>query len=102
MSYFYKNIDSLELIIFFGRRADSDELNQHIFGCVIESQSEILICDTTCMTACRKPRELEIIEIFRHMIANGFLDFMYFNPNKLLPLKSMSITNSYKLICDES
>jgi hypothetical protein len=96
--YFYKNIENIEKIIFFARTPSVDELSEYIFGCVIETKSEALVCDSSSMTACRRPRELEIIELFRNMILNDFIDVMFFN-SKILPvLEDQPVNQSYKLI----
>jgi hypothetical protein len=63
-SYIYFRTEKIERIIFFSRKPTDRDCNKHLFACLMISKDEHVLLDTTACTACRQPRENEIIELF--------------------------------------
>ena len=71
LAYFYLRIERIQRIIFFSREAISEDNNKDLLGCLMITDKESVLLDTSSLTGARNPREYEIISFFKHIYGNG-------------------------------
>ena len=98
LAYFYLRVDRLQRIIFFSRKATSEDNNKNLFGCLMITDKESVLLDTACLTGERQPREYEIISLFKHIHGNGHYNKIELITKKIPATGDLSVEEACNIV----
>jgi hypothetical protein len=102
LSYIYLRFPDIKKITLFSIEATDNDVDEHIFGCLIESEDEAVIMDKTGMTAQPRARESEIADILVHIYANKLDDRLHIIDKKVTYTGDLNPENACKILQGEA